>query len=105
MSRRRPPLLARLLLGLLLPRSVRDDFAGDLEERFQRTAADRPRAARRAYWRDVLSPTVLRLRREVDEAKVAETEVGEESEPSLPEVVPDGSHGFEMVGIERADPT
>lgn len=64
MSHRRPPLPARLLLSLLLPSAVREAFAGDLEERFHRTADADPRAARRAYWRDVLSPTVLRLRKE-----------------------------------------
>ncbi len=62
---RRPPFLARLLGRAILPRSVRDDFMGDLDERFAREALDDPAAARRAYWHDVLSPTVLRLRREV----------------------------------------
>ncbi|MEK9499624.1 ABC transporter permease [Gaopeijia maritima] len=61
----RPPLLARALLRLLLPGSVHDAFAGDLEERFARDHDTDPRAARRGYWRDVLSPSVLRLRREV----------------------------------------
>lgn len=60
-----PPALARWILGLLLPAGVRDAFAGDLEERFARDAGRDLRGARRAYWRDVLSPTVLRLRREV----------------------------------------
>ena len=61
----RPPVLARWLLGILLPGGVRDAFAGDLEERFAREAVRDVRAARRAYWKDVLSPTVLHLRREV----------------------------------------
>ncbi|MEQ9400106.1 MAG: ABC transporter permease [Longimicrobiales bacterium] len=61
---RRPPLLARLILRAVLPGSVHDGFAGDLEQRFHRTAATDPRAARHAYWRDVLSPSLLALRRE-----------------------------------------
>lgn len=61
----RPPLLARWLIRRLLPAAVRDAFAGDLEERFAREHASDPGRARRNYWRDVLSPTVLRLRREV----------------------------------------
>jgi len=60
----RPPRLARLLLRLALPAAVREGFAGDLEERFQRDAARSLYAARRRYWRDVLSPSLLRLRRE-----------------------------------------
>ena len=64
----RPPRLARALLRLLLPQGsggIRDSFAGDLEERFRQRATTDPRGARRVYWNDVLSPTVLRLRREV----------------------------------------
>ena len=61
---RRSPALARALLRLLLPSGVSEAFAGDLEERFQRAAPSGLRAARRSYWKDVLSPTVLRLRRE-----------------------------------------
>lgn len=61
----RPPALARALLRVLLPAAVRESFAGDLEERFHRDAHDDPSAARRAYWKSVLSPTVLHLRREV----------------------------------------
>jgi predicted permease len=44
---------------------VRDAFAGDLEERFARDLIERPGSARRRYWSDVLSPTVLQLRREM----------------------------------------
>jgi predicted permease len=61
----RPPRLARWLLGLLLPRTVEESFAGDLEEKFHREAAVDLKRARRIYWKDVLSPTVLHLRREV----------------------------------------
>lgn len=61
----RPPLLARALLSLILPRSVREGFLGDLEERFRTVAREDLAAARRAYWKDALSPSLLRLRREV----------------------------------------
>jgi len=60
----RPPRLARWLLRLLLPASVRDGFLGDLEERFHRTAETDLARARRDYWRDALSPSIWRLRRE-----------------------------------------
>lgn len=60
----RPPPLARLLVRLALPAAVRDGFAGDLEERFRREAGRDPAGARRRYWKEVLSPTLLRLRRE-----------------------------------------
>ncbi len=60
----RPPALARLILRLALPAAVRDAFAGDLEERFHRQAVRSLSAARRAYWKDILSPTLFRLRRE-----------------------------------------
>ena len=64
MSPYRPPLAARALLRLLLPGSVHDSFAGDLEERFHRLAESDLRAARGGYWKDVLSPTILRFRKE-----------------------------------------
>ena len=64
MSPHPPPRLARALLRLLLPGALHDAFAGDLEERFHRTAEVDLAAARRGYWRDVLSPTILRFRRE-----------------------------------------
>lgn len=64
LSRHRPPLAARALLRLLLPGSIHESFAGDLEERFHRLAKSNPRAARRGYWTDVLSPTVRRFRSE-----------------------------------------
>ncbi|MGD8318998.1 MAG: ADOP family duplicated permease [Gemmatimonadota bacterium] len=60
----RPPALARILVRLVLPAGVRDAVTGDLEERFARDADTDPRAARRRYWKDVLSPSLLRLRRE-----------------------------------------
>ena len=60
----RPPALARAVLRWRLPAALHDSFAGDLEERFARLVGVDPRAARRAYWKDVLSPTVLRFRRE-----------------------------------------
>ena len=62
---RRPPAAARALLRILLPGDLYEVFAGDLEERFHTTAERNPSLARREYWKDVLSPTVLRLRREV----------------------------------------
>lgn len=64
MSPHRPPLVARVLLRLLLPWALHDAFAGDLEERFHRLAQTDPGRARRKYWGDVLSPTVLRFRSE-----------------------------------------
>lgn len=63
-SSSRPPALARLILRLALPEIVRDGFAGDLEERFHAEAEHDLAAARRRYWKDVLSPTLLHLRRE-----------------------------------------
>ncbi len=59
-----PPRAARLLLRTLLPGHLHDSLAGDLEERFRAHAAHDLRAARRAYWRDATSPTLLALRRE-----------------------------------------
>jgi predicted permease len=53
-----------VLLRALLPGSVHEALAGDLEERFAHRAATDPGAARRSYWKDILSPTLLRLRRE-----------------------------------------
>lgn len=64
MTRRRPPVVARALLRFILPADLHETFAGDLEERFQRVADSNEMAARRGYWKDVLSPTVLRFRRE-----------------------------------------
>lgn len=64
MSPYRPPAAARALLRLLLPGAVHEEFAGDLEERFHRVAEVDVKSARRNYWRDVLSPTVIRFRRE-----------------------------------------
>ena len=64
MSPHKPPAAAKALLRFLLPGPVFDEFAGDLEERFHRVAKSNPSAARHAYWKDVLSPTVLRFRRE-----------------------------------------
>lgn len=40
MNTRRPPRVARFFVSRLLPRDVRDDIAGDLEERFRREHAD-----------------------------------------------------------------
>lgn len=64
MRPRRPPFVARALLRLFLPGAIHESFAGDLEERFHGLAESDPEAARRGYWGDVLSPTVLRFRRE-----------------------------------------
>jgi predicted permease len=53
--RRRPPVLARLLLTFGVPAAHREFVTGDLEEAFERTAArSGTRAARRWYWREVL---------------------------------------------------
>lgn len=60
----RPPRLARLLLRLLLREDLRHAFEGDLEERFRRAFEEDPGRARRAYWKDVLSPSVFEMRRE-----------------------------------------
>ncbi|MDX1493128.1 MAG: permease prefix domain 2-containing transporter, partial [Longimicrobiales bacterium] len=62
--RPRPPSLARLLLRVLLPDPLHESFAGDLEERFRRTATSDLRRARAEYWKSVLSPSVLTLRKE-----------------------------------------
>jgi predicted permease len=64
LSHARPPLLARVLLNALLPDDLHEAVAGDLEERFRAKASADLGAARRAYWRDVLSPSLLELRRE-----------------------------------------
>jgi len=64
LSPHRPPAAAQALLRLLLPGAVYESFAGDLEERFHRTAATDLAAARRSYWKDVLSPSVLQCRKE-----------------------------------------
>lgn len=61
---RRPPWLARIVLRLVAPPGLYTELAGDLEERFRAAATTDPRAARLAYWKDVCSPSMLRLRRE-----------------------------------------
>lgn len=60
----RPPFLARLILRTALPPDVYEALSGDLDERFSRTARRSPAKARREYWRSVLSPSILDLRRE-----------------------------------------
>ena len=58
----RPPRLARWLVARLTPRALRDPVEGDLLEGFlDQTAREGPRAARRWYWRQVLSPDTLIL--------------------------------------------
>jgi len=47
-NRRRPPIVARALLRLILPADLHEAFAGDLEERFQHMADSNEMAARRA---------------------------------------------------------
>ena len=59
-----PPRLAARLLRALVPGPVGEAFAGDLEERFARRHRESPLLARLEYWREVLSPSVLRLRTE-----------------------------------------
>jgi len=52
----RPPRLARWILERALPRDVREDVAGDLQEGFTDTANTRgPAQARRWYWRRAVS--------------------------------------------------
>jgi predicted permease len=59
----RPPRLARALLGRCLPRDVRDDITGDLDEVFVRDCqAHGVPPARRRYWRTVASFGVHFLR-------------------------------------------
>ena len=60
----RPPVVARALLRVLLPGDVHESFAGDLEEHFHRVGRASLAQAHLGYWKDVLSPTVLRLQRE-----------------------------------------
>jgi putative ABC transport system permease protein len=57
-----PPRLARAILRVLLPPALADPLEGDLEEGFQRRAAEAPARARRWYWRQVLGMPVLALR-------------------------------------------
>lgn len=64
MSAPRPPALARLFLRVVLPSDLQEAFEGDLEERFQREYERSPGRARTAYWKDVLSPSLIRMRRE-----------------------------------------
>lgn len=60
-----PPRLARRLLRLLVRDEIRQEVEGDLEELFRRRLRDDGvLAARMAYWKQILSPTLLRLRRE-----------------------------------------
>ena len=60
-----PPLLARLLLRLIAPREVYDEVARDLAESYTAHVARAGRLrARWRYWREVLSPTMVSLRRE-----------------------------------------
>ncbi|MGD8817457.1 MAG: ADOP family duplicated permease, partial [Acidobacteriota bacterium] len=51
----RPPRIAAKLLDAVLPRELRDDVLGDLQEGFgARLATDGPTVARRWYWRQAL---------------------------------------------------
>jgi hypothetical protein len=48
------PALGRTLIALAAPEHLREEIAGDLQERFRRAAfADGTRAARRMYWTDL----------------------------------------------------
>ncbi|HSR69386.1 MAG TPA: ABC transporter permease [Acidobacteriota bacterium] len=61
MSEPAPPYLARRLVRLLLPAQGRH-FLADLETSFKRDAAQRGAArARLLYWKEALSPSLLRL--------------------------------------------
>lgn len=54
--RSRPPRVARWIVERALPRDVRDDVTGDLDEMFRRTRERRgPLRARLWYWRQTLS--------------------------------------------------
>ena len=59
---RRPPLLARILLRVAAPSELYAELAGDLEERFHARSPN-GRGASLGYWKDVLSPSLLTLRR------------------------------------------
>jgi len=61
---KRPPLLARALLRVVAPPELYTELAGDLEERFHARSEDGSGASL-GYWKDVVSPSMLRLRREV----------------------------------------
>jgi putative ABC transport system permease protein len=64
MSRAAPPRLARRLVRLLTPETLRDAVDGDLLEAFEHKAEGRGvRRARLWYWRQLASLDVLRLRR------------------------------------------
>jgi hypothetical protein len=50
------PALGNVLIALAAPEHLRDDIAGDLQERFRRCArADGMAAAQRTYWADLLA--------------------------------------------------
>ena len=59
-----PPRVAIWLLTALLPGEIQDEVLGDLAEGFHRRVESRGRSyAVFGYWREVLSPSVLTLRR------------------------------------------
>lgn len=45
-----PPVLARLILAVVLPRHLVDDICGDLEEEFQLQIQEKPSVASAQYW-------------------------------------------------------
>ena len=58
-QRRRPPRAATWLISLAVePGPVREGLLGDLEERYQRLAEDRPRRAWAWYWREAAAASV-----------------------------------------------
>lgn len=56
--------MARWLLRQVVPVELRGEIEGDLAESYARTQTEKPLSARLRYWREVLSPAYLTLRRE-----------------------------------------
>ncbi|MGI9629205.1 MAG: ADOP family duplicated permease [Longimicrobiales bacterium] len=54
----RPPRIAELIVGLLIPSDYREEHLGDLEEGFSRRLATSKRDATRWYWRQAMKSVV-----------------------------------------------
>ena len=97
----RPPVLGRLLLRLTVPASLREEVSGDLEETFRRRVdAGHPFRARLGFLRDVLSPSLLRLRREARGLDLAPgASVSSKSgDLLLPSIARDLRYAFRILG-------